>query len=1046
MSRYSKMRRIATLAVALVMVMALVPWLGHRANASSQLGLEHLLRGFNVLSGSELKNGTLAPSSILSNGAAESLSSYSKVDVVEEAAARIDTGRSLAEAAGNSKLDMSVSAKAEVDLGKLFKANASSKYGTTVNSSFSSSFDSRFFNMYVYYARNKNSIDMSSTEVRTSLQRALSPDFLNALLNEKDIKGKLFEQYGTHFLNSYARGGWVEASISTTSTSEAISDDIKNAYEAAAGLKVPKVAIDAAFKLEQDTKSSSNASKFNTKVYSSASGGSAIQGLSFIDDLGKSEDTIKKWGNTFTDANSVILTDEYLGLTGIWELIPVGYDDRYVEVVTEYLKLSMEQDRQFLNEFLYKSPLTSGFERAAAIEGIPPAPDNGVPANATKISSQEDLRDKLTNKSGYFVLTQDIPISGAWTPISGFSGTLDGQGYVISNLNMKIDGNSQSYAGLFGRISSGTVTIKNLGIQIGSSGVINDSNNGLNVERQVNSGGIIGETTGGNITIENCYVTSGLIRSHIYRGTNAAYACAGGLIGRVSSGSTVTIRNSYATSRIEAETEVGGFGWVITGHANAGGLVGYRVGTLNIENCYTTGQAWARTYFGWGSSWTGDEKPCAGGLIGKELTTTTPVKSYYVNEGSTVGSNGSITKRGTYITAENLNNQSYFTGASGWDYDRTWMQGSPPTLRKPGDVVVKPTFYYQYKASRPNIVEGSVLKLSDIMTLFFLDKEVTSSANLYLRYNFSQSGMRNLQIVYVDGNKKYVCEIAGVPVIGIEIPPIVRNDNGIYLTQGLKNGIILRAVITESGVYFDWWLADGSKATSPIGYRIYRSSALGSSGVSISDFPLKEDSFFDANVDSNTWYYYSIAEVITGADFDEATVTLIPETVGVRGEEIAVRTGIIIPPEKPIVSGERGFIMMTIGDPLMRVNEETREIDPGRNTVPIIVSGRTMLPIRAIVQAINGEERGVEWDEEERCITLEGNDRVVQMWIDNKDILVNGQPDTIDIAPFIGNGRTFIPVRFVAENLGLRIEWLSTANKVVIVYYLPLVESSDISS
>lgn len=44
----------------------------------------------------------------------------------------------------------------------------------------------------------------------------------------------------------------------------------------------------------------------------------------------------------------------------------------------------------------------------------------------------------------------------------------------------------------------------------------------------------------------------------------------------------------------------------------------------------------------------------------------------------------------------------------------------------------------------------------------------------------------------------------------------------------------------------------------------------------------------------------------------------------------------------------------------MTVNGVTREIDPGRGTSPVIVNGRTLLPIRAIIEALGGS---VAWDQ-----------------------------------------------------------------------------------
>jgi len=51
----------------------------------------------------------------------------------------------------------------------------------------------------------------------------------------------------------------------------------------------------------------------------------------------------------------------------------------------------------------------------------------------------------------------------------------------------------------------------------------------------------------------------------------------------------------------------------------------------------------------------------------------------------------------------------------------------------------------------------------------------------------------------------------------------------------------------------------------------------------------------------------------------------------------------------------------------MFVNSEVKEIDPERDTTPIIKNGRTMVPIRAIVEALGGY---VSWDEDEEKVTV----------------------------------------------------------------------------
>lgn len=63
-----------------------------------------------------------------------------------------------------------------------------------------------------------------------------------------------------------------------------------------------------------------------------------------------------------------------------------------------------------------------------------------------------------------------------------------------------------------------------------------------------------------------------------------------------------------------------------------------------------------------------------------------------------------------------------------------------------------------------------------------------------------------------------------------------------------------------------------------------------------------------------------------------------------------------------------GFVLtMQIGNPMMNVNGESREIDPGRGTVPVAENDRTLVPIRAIIEAMGGT---VNWDEETQTVTI----------------------------------------------------------------------------
>lgn len=74
---------------------------------------------------------------------------------------------------------------------------------------------------------------------------------------------------------------------------------------------------------------------------------------------------------------------------------------------------------------------------------------------AKTISTPQQLQN-LENSSGIYILTNDIDMTGFnWTPLKGFSGTLNGNGYAIKNLS--IVGTNGNY-GMFNEFNDATVT------------------------------------------------------------------------------------------------------------------------------------------------------------------------------------------------------------------------------------------------------------------------------------------------------------------------------------------------------------------------------------------------------------------------------------------------------------------------------------------------------------------------------------------------------------------------------------------------------------
>ena len=105
---------------------------------------------------------------------------------------------------------------------------------------------------------------------------------------------------------------------------------------------------------------------------------------------------------------------------------------------------------------------------------------------------------------------------------------------------------------------------------------------------------------------------------------------------------------------------------------------------------------------------------------------------------------------------------------------------------------------------------------------------------------------------------------------------------------------------------------------------------------------------------------------------------------------------------------------------MMTVNGAEQEIDPGRGTVPVLESARTLLPVRAVVEAMGG---AVAWDEETQTAVLAKNDTIILLTIGSNIAFLNETSHTLDTVPVTINDRTMLPIRFIAEGFGYEVGW-----------------------
>jgi len=129
-------------------------------------------------------------------------------------------------------------------------------------------------------------------------------------------------------------------------------------------------------------------------------------------------------------------------------------------------------------------------------------------------------------------------------------------------------------------------------------------------------------------------------------------------------------------------------------------------------------------------------------------------------------------------------------------------------------------------------------------------------------------------------------------------------------------------------------------------------------------------------------------------------------------------------------------VVLKIDDPYMLVGDAVAEVDPGRATTPIItpiiLRDRTFLPLRAVIEEFGGS---VFWMSRERQVIVNYKDFAIDTWIGSDRAMINGYAFKMDASPVINNDRTMVPVRFIAEKLGLGVVWDAKERTVTIIPY-----------
>ncbi|WP_297392257.1 stalk domain-containing protein [uncultured Peptoniphilus sp.] len=173
-----------------------------------------------------------------------------------------------------------------------------------------------------------------------------------------------------------------------------------------------------------------------------------------------------------------------------------------------------------------------------------------------------------------------------------------------------------------------------------------------------------------------------------------------------------------------------------------------------------------------------------------------------------------------------------------------------------------------------------------------------------------------------------------------------------------------------------------------------------------------------------------ISPRVINYSFEDMTASVDPNTFNINIEDYGRNPKIIAKlgdktSTLSLYDENTKLIKMKINDVNYSINGQGKKMD----AKPFIKNDRTLVPLRFIVEAIGGE---VNWDNDNRLVTVNSKGKTIVLPIDSKTIKIDGKDVNIDQAAIIKGDRTFVPIRFIAENLDMVVNYINESRIIEI--------------
>lgn len=121
-------------------------------------------------------------------------------------------------------------------------------------------------------------------------------------------------------------------------------------------------------------------------------------------------------------------------------------------------------------------------------------------------------------------------------------------------------------------------------------------------------------------------------------------------------------------------------------------------------------------------------------------------------------------------------------------------------------------------------------------------------------------------------------------------------------------------------------------------------------------------------------------------------------------------------------------IKVKLGNKNVKIYVNGKTLDS--EVAPVVESGRTLVPFRAISEALDAV---VAYDNVTKTVTVTRDGIEVKLTLGSKIATINGKTVTLDVAGKVKNNRVIVPLRFLSEALNTNVTWDKETSSAIII-------------